>query len=299
LIHAEQLESRHDLVIRKAAASPQGSVMDDKTATQVQLDGQSTSNKPRRNRETLFASFMFSRVPATVSAILDGTLTEFMRSEHDCCERPSVHARRFPAVESVPKKTPLIRCLSVRFSSALTKALHALPLSFGLLGRLVSYLSTKPNMDIRVELATQADVEAMAALHTLVIRVNSPGFEKLWPPSTVTPEAIHEFYTKSFTAALADPSSILVKATSAEGVLVGHGKAVFIPSECERKPSPRRDFCLVGCDIDLCTQIGDLSVRFSWLAFRLTYQFAVPHEGQGSQRTALLQSVAWLCANDL
>jgi hypothetical protein len=128
-------------------------------------------------------------------------------------------------------------------------------------------------MDIRIELATQADVEAMAALQTFVIQAR-PGFEKLWPPSTVTPEAIHEFYTKSYTAALADPSSVLVKATSAQGVLVGHGKAVFLPSESERKLSPKGDCCPVGGDIDLYTQIGEDGVRFWRLAFRLAHQFA-------------------------
>jgi hypothetical protein len=104
---------------------------------------------------------------------------------------------------------------------------------------------------LEVQPATLADVLAMANLQTLVIQVNAPSFEVLWPPAQVPDQAVNDFYIRMYTNSIADPSL--------DGELVGLGRAVSIGAESLRT-SPavvsNGDLGPVGCDVEICRAIA-------------------------------------------
>jgi hypothetical protein len=109
-----------------------------------------------------------------------------------------------------------------------------------------------------VQPATLADVLGMANLQTLVIQVNAPSFEVLWPPAQVPDQAVKDFYVRMYTNSIADPSVVIVKATL-DGELVGLGRAVSIGAESLRtSPAVVSNGGLgpVGCDVEICRAIA-------------------------------------------
>jgi hypothetical protein len=117
---------------------------------------------------------------------------------------------------------------------------------------------TTASSQLEVQPATLADVLAMANLQTLVIQVNAPSFEVLWPPAQVPDQAVNDFYVRMYTNSIADPSVVIVKATL-DGELVGLGRAVSIGAESLRT-SPavvsNGDLGPVGCDVEICRAIA-------------------------------------------